>query len=53
MELEENEEDDTINYKKLDVFLFKPEQSGPGLTGEEVITMPNPFMVVSYKQYKK
>ncbi|KAI8432032.1 hypothetical protein MSG28_004552 [Choristoneura fumiferana] len=45
VEVEENDEDDTINYKKLDVFLFKPEQSGPGLTGEEIITMPNPFMV--------
>ncbi|XP_063538704.1 uncharacterized protein LOC134747956 [Cydia strobilella] len=45
VEVEENDAEDTINYKKLDVFYFKPEKSGPGLTGEEVITMPHPFML--------
>ncbi|XP_028032110.1 sensory neuron membrane protein 1 [Bombyx mandarina] len=45
VEVEENEGNDTINYKKIDVFLFKPELSGPGLTGEEVIVMPNIFMM--------
>nr|QJX59445.1 sensory neuron membrane protein [Dioryctria abietella] len=45
VEVEDNEADDTINYKKLDVFYFRPELSGPGLTGEEIIVMPHIFML--------
>ncbi|XP_060804308.1 xanthine dehydrogenase [Amyelois transitella] len=45
VEVEDHEEDDTITYKKLDVFYFRPELSGPGLTGEELIVMPHVFML--------
>ncbi|CAH0400057.1 unnamed protein product [Chilo suppressalis] len=45
LEVEDHEEDDTITYKKRDVFYFRPELSGPGLTGEEIITMPHILMV--------
>ncbi|KOB75165.1 Sensory neuron membrane protein 1, partial [Operophtera brumata] len=39
VEIEDHEEDDTITYKKRDTFLFRPDLSGPGLTGEEVGTI--------------
>ncbi|XP_064292368.1 uncharacterized protein LOC128674487 [Plodia interpunctella] len=45
VEIEDHEEDDTITYKKLDVFYFRPDLSGPGLTGEEIIVMPHIFML--------
>ncbi|CAH0726868.1 unnamed protein product, partial [Brenthis ino] len=45
VEVEDQDDTDTINYKKLDKFYFKKELSGSGLTGEEVIVMPNAFML--------
>ncbi|CAG9788134.1 unnamed protein product [Diatraea saccharalis] len=45
LEIEENEEDDTIMYKRRDTFYFRPELSGPGLTGEEIIVMPHILMI--------
>ncbi|XP_072940393.1 xanthine dehydrogenase-like [Epargyreus clarus] len=45
VEVEDQEDTDTINYKKVDTFYFKPELSGPGLTGEEMIVMPHMFMM--------
>lgn len=48
IDVEEHEEDDTITYKKRDVFYFKPELSGSGLTGEEMIVIPHIFVVVRY-----
>nr|QRF70962.1 sensory neuron membrane protein [Semiothisa cinerearia] len=45
VEIEDHEEDDTITYKKVDKFLFKPELSGPGLTGEETIVLPHLLML--------
>ncbi|XP_045774231.1 indole-3-acetaldehyde oxidase-like [Maniola jurtina] len=45
VEIQDQEDTDTISYKKLDAFYFKKELSGPGLTGEEVITMPHPFVL--------
>nr|AGN52676.1 sensory neuron membrane protein 1 [Spodoptera exigua] len=45
VEVEDHEEDDTITYKKRDVFYFNPEMSGPGLTGEETVVIPHVFML--------
>ncbi|CAH2982872.1 unnamed protein product [Chilo suppressalis] len=45
VELEDSEENDTITYKKKDTFIFRPDLSGPGLTGEEIITMPHVVMI--------
>ncbi|KAH9641095.1 hypothetical protein HF086_003516 [Spodoptera exigua] len=45
VEVEDHEEDDTITYKKRDVFYFNPELSGPGLTGEETVVIPHVFML--------
>nr|Q9GPH7.1 RecName: Full=Sensory neuron membrane protein 1; Short=SNMP1-Msex [Manduca sexta]AAG49366.1 sensory neuron membrane protein 1 [Manduca sexta] len=45
VEIEDHEEDDTITYRKMDTFYFRPELSGPGLTGEETIIMPHVFMM--------
>lgn len=48
VEIEDHEEDDTITYKKRDVFYFKPELSGPGLTGEEIVVIPHIFLLVRF-----
>lgn len=45
VEMDDHEEDDTITYKRLDKFFFRKDKSGPGLTGEEIITMPNIFVL--------
>ncbi|CAG9788135.1 unnamed protein product [Diatraea saccharalis] len=45
VEVEDDEEDDTITYRKRDTFYFRPDLSGPGLTGEEIIIMPNIVML--------
>nr|AFG73002.1 sensory neuron membrane protein 1 [Cnaphalocrocis medinalis] len=43
--IEDHEEDDTITYKKRDVFIFRPDLSGPGLTGEEIVVIPHVLMM--------
>ncbi|CAH2267508.1 jg22596 [Pararge aegeria aegeria] len=45
VDVQDQDDTDTIKYKKLDAFYFKKELSGPGLTGEEVITLPHPFLM--------
>ncbi|KAM3961979.1 sensory neuron membrane protein 1-like [Aphomia sociella] len=45
VEVEDHEEDDTITYKKMDTFYFRPDLSGPGLTGEETIVWPHVLML--------
>ncbi|KAL0828975.1 hypothetical protein ABMA28_003865 [Loxostege sticticalis] len=45
VEVEDHEEDDTITYKKRDYFYFRPDLSGPGLTGEETIVIPHILML--------
>ncbi|XP_026331738.1 sensory neuron membrane protein 1-like [Hyposmocoma kahamanoa] len=45
VEIEDHEDNDTITYKKHDVFYFRPDLSGAELTGEEIVVMPHPFML--------
>ncbi|KAL4713307.1 hypothetical protein ACJJTC_015294 [Scirpophaga incertulas] len=45
VETEDNEDNDTISYKRKDVFYFRPELSGSGLTGEETIVIPHILML--------
>ncbi|XP_041981607.1 sensory neuron membrane protein 1-like [Aricia agestis] len=44
VDIEDHEDTDTITYKRKDTFYFKPELSGPGLTGDEIIVMPHPLL---------
>lgn len=46
VEVQDYDDTDTIKYRKKDTFYFKKELSGPGLTGEEFIVMPDPFIMV-------
>lgn len=39
--------DDTLEYSPKDTYIFNQEKSGK-LTGEEIITIPHPIIVVSY-----
>ncbi|XP_064073186.1 sensory neuron membrane protein 1-like [Vanessa tameamea] len=45
VDVEDQDDTDTINYKKLDKFYFRKDLSGPGLTGEEVLVLPHIFMM--------
>ena len=45
--LEDLEDEDAIYYNRKDTFIFKKEKSGPGLTGDEIVTIPHPVLVVS------
>ncbi|KPI90909.1 Sensory neuron membrane protein 1 [Papilio xuthus] len=47
VEVEDHDDSDTITYKRLDSFYFKKELSGPGLTGEELVVLPHPFMMAT------
>lgn len=46
LEVVDNDAEDTIEYNPKDVFIFDQEKSGK-LTGEEVVTVPHPLIVVS------
>lgn len=41
-DLVDNDEEDTLTYHFKNTFKFRPDLSGPGLTGDEIITMPHP-----------
>lgn len=49
--LEDNEEEDILKYNFKNTFIFRPELSGPGLTGAEVITMPHPCKLLATMLY--
>lgn len=38
----DDEAEDTLTYHYKNTFIFRPELSGAGLTGNEIITMPHP-----------
>lgn len=46
LEVKDNVADDTMEYNPVDTFIFDQEKSGK-LTGEEVVTVPHPMIVVS------
>lgn len=41
-DLVDDEETDTLTYNYKNTFIYKKEKNGPGLTGDEIVTMPNP-----------
>lgn len=41
-DLVDDDEEDTLTYHYKNTFLYKPEKNGPGLTGDEIITMIHP-----------
>lgn len=47
MDVIDNDADDTLEYSPKDTFIFNQEKSGK-LTGEEIVTIPHPIIVVSY-----
>lgn len=40
----DDEEDDTLTYHFKNTFIFRPDLSGQGLTGNEIITMPHALL---------
>lgn len=43
-DLVDDDELDTLTYHYKNTFIFRPDLSGAGLTGNEVITMPHPLI---------
>lgn len=43
-DLVDDDEEDTLTYHYKNTFIFRPDLSGPGLTGNEIITMPHPLI---------
>lgn len=41
-DLVDDAKDDTLTYHYKNTFIFRKDLSGPGLTGDEIITMPHP-----------
>lgn len=41
----DNRTDDTIEYDYVNTFIYRPEKNGPGLTGDEVITIAHPMIM--------
>lgn len=41
----DNKENDTLEYSYKNVFIYDPSKNGPGLTGEEIITMAHPLIL--------
>lgn len=41
-DLIDDEDEDTLTYHYTNTFIFRPDLSGPGLTGDEHIIMPHP-----------
>ena len=44
----DDDEEDTLKYNYKNTFIFRPDLSGPGLTGDEIITMPHPRKQMFY-----
>lgn len=40
--LVDNEENDTLTYRFKNTYIFRPDLSGPGLTGDEIVVIPHP-----------
>lgn len=44
----DNEEEDSLEYRMTNTFIFRPDLSN-GLTGSEVITAPHPLIMVGFE----
>lgn len=40
--LVDNEENDTLTYRFKNTYIFRPDLSAPGLTGDELVVIPHP-----------
>lgn len=41
----DNKENDTLEYSYKNTFIYDPTQNGPGLTGEEIVTLAHPLLL--------
>lgn len=48
----DDEEGDTLTYNYKNTFKYVKEKNGNGLTGDEIVTMPNPRMFISHFYYR-
>lgn len=44
-DLVDDDAEDTLTYHFRNKFIFRPDLSGPGLTGDETIVMPHPLIM--------
>lgn len=45
VDIVDNEEEDTIEYDYRNTYQYKPERNGPGLTGDEIVTVAHPLLL--------
>lgn len=45
--MSDNDEDDTLTFNMKNTFIFRPDLSKKGLTGNEIITTVNSLLMVS------
>lgn len=46
----DNDEDDTVSFDMKNTFIFRPDLT-KGLTGNEIVTIPHLFIMVSCKSF--
>lgn len=44
-DLVDNKQDDTLEYSYQNTFLYDPTKNGPGLTGDEIVTIAHPLIL--------
>lgn len=44
-DLVDDDEADTLEYSYMNTFIYVPEKNGPGLTGNEIVTLVNPVIL--------
>lgn len=47
----DDNETDTVEYDLKNTFFFRPDLS-EGLTGDEIVTVPNPLILVRFLKFK-
>lgn len=45
IDIVDNKEEDTIEYDYRNTYIYKPEQNGIGLTGNEIVTVAHPLIL--------
>lgn len=46
-DLVDNDKEDTVSFDMKNTFMFRPDLMAPGLTGDEIVTVPHLLIMVS------
>lgn len=45
IDIVDDKEEDTMEYDYRNTYVYRPEMNGPGLTGDEIVTIPHPLIL--------